>query len=311
VTRGGPAVFVGRATELELLLDHAPAPVVHLVGPPGAGKSALLAELRRRAPGRVGIGHGPGTGTAGALRLSWLRTALAEVAAGTGALTVVDEAMTHQRPLTLEELEVLATTLDRPEPVVLAVDDASDLDDTSVAELAWLGRRCASLSVVLTYRYPSAVIGRPIAALGTPIVLRLAPLDDDDVDALGGPDMAERTGGIPALVGAAHRAPAVTAAVAMQIARSRTRWMPEECWEVLRLSATLGSLSIGELATLIGRPLTEVLARVDQLIHAHLLIEGADGRVQHRSGLIRSAVAEQTSGVSGTHLRERLAAVGD
>jgi DNA-binding SARP family transcriptional activator len=307
--RNSAAVFVGRQQELELLMDRVPAPVVHLVGPPGAGKSALLTELRRRAPGRVGIGHC--AGTTGALRLTWLRTALAQVDAGSSSLTVVDQAMAEQRPLSLEDLEVLAAALDRPEPVILAVDDASDLDDISVAELAWLGRRCASLSVVLTYCYPSVVNGRPIAALGTPIVLRLAPLADEDVKELGDPDMGERTGGIPALVGAAHRTPAVTAAVAMQIARSRTRWMPEAGWEVLRLSAALGPLRAGELAALTGRPLTEILVCVDQLIHAHLLSEGPDGQVQHRSGLIRAAVAEQVSSASGIHLREQLAAFGD
>jgi hypothetical protein len=141
-------------------------------------------------------------------------------------------------------------------------------------------------------------------------VLRLAPLADEDVNELGDPDLGERTGGIPALVGAAHRAPEVAAAVAMQIARSRTRWMPESGWEVLRLSAALGSLRPEDLAALTGRPLTEILACVDQLIHAHLLTEDPPGHVRHRSGLIRSAVAAQVSGASGTHLRERLAAFG-
>jgi DNA-binding SARP family transcriptional activator len=308
--RRGSAVFVGRGTELDLLLDEAPAPLVHLVGPPGAGKSALLAELRRRAPSRVGVGHGPRAGSARALRLTWLRTVIADVDGGTDALVSVDAAMIQQRPLSLEELEVLAMALDRPEPVVLAVDEASDLDETSVAELAWLGRRCALLSVVLTYRYPSTVTDRPIEGLGTPIVLRLAPLADVDMKILDDPTLGERTGGIPALVGAAHRAPEVAVAVAMEIARSRTRWMPEACWEMLRLSAALGPLRPYDLAVLTGRPLAEVLTYIDQLIHAHLLTEDPGGLVRHRSSMIRAAVAEQVSSASGTHLRERLAAFG-
>lgn len=314
-TPGGVVGFVGRRMELDLLLDSSPVPVVHLVGPPGSGKSALLLELRRRAPGRVGIGHGPiGAARpdgASVLRLTWLRSALTEIGAGIEALAVVDAAMTQQRPMTIEELELLATAVDRPEPVVLAVDDASELDGSSVAELAWLGRRCASLSVVLAYRYPSEIAGRPIATLGSPVVLRLAPLAAAEVDELGEPDLTERTGGIPALVAAAHRPPEVTAAVAMQIARSRTHWMPEDGWEVLRLSAALGPLRVADLAALTGRPLTEVLTRVDQLIHAHLLTEEPDGYVRHRSALIRAAVAGQVSAASGTHLRARLAAVED
>jgi hypothetical protein len=307
--RGDSAVFVGRRTELELLLDESPVPLVHLVGPPGAGKSAVLAELRRRAAGRVGVGHG--AGAPGGLRLTWLRTALGQLATGSDALAAVDAAIMQQRPLSPDELETVAAALDRPEPVVLAVDDAADLDEDSVAELIWLGRRCPLLSVVLAYRYPSAVSGRPIAALGSPVVLRLGPLTDEDVDGLGTPDLGERTGGIPALIGAAHRAPEVATAVAMQIARSRTRFMPETAWEVLRLSAALGSLRVSDLAALTGRPLTEVLDCVDQLIHAHLLAEGPGGHVRHRSGLIRLAVAEQVSSASRMHLNERLAACGE
>ncbi|HEX8347473.1 MAG TPA: ATP-binding protein, partial [Actinoplanes sp.] len=307
--RGDTAVFVGRRTELELLLDEFPVPLAHLVGPPGAGKSAVLAELRRRAKGRVGVGHG--AGTPGGLRLTWLRTALTQLAAGPDALAAVDAAIMQQRPLSPEELETLAVALDRPQPVVLAVDDAADLDEVSVAELAWLGRRCPLLSVVLAYRYPSAVTGRPMAALGTPVVLRLGPLAEEDVEELGTPDLGERTGGIPALIGAAHRAPEVATAVAMQIARSRTRFMPEVAWEVLRLSAALGSLRVADLAALTGHPLTEVLDCVDQLIHAHLLTEGPGGHVRHRSGLIRLAIAEQVSSASRMHLNERLAACGE
>jgi hypothetical protein len=80
---------------------------------------------------------------------------------------------------------------------------------------------------------------------------------------------------------------------------------------VLRLSAALGSLRVVDLAALTGRPLTELLDCVDQLIHAHLLTEGPGGHVRHRSGLIRLAVAEQVSSASRMHLHERLAACGE
>ena len=51
-----------------------------------------------------------------------------------------------------------------------------------------------------------------------------------------------------------------------------------------------------------------MLACIDKLVHAHLLIEGADGQVGHRSSLIRDAVADQVSDASSRHLRDRLAA---
>ncbi|HYN92659.1 MAG TPA: BTAD domain-containing putative transcriptional regulator [Pilimelia sp.] len=300
--------FLGRDQEIDLILAAQPVPVVHVVGPIGAGKTELVAELARRAPGRVGVGRGPGS--AGALRLAWLRSALGQLGAPEAVLVAVDEAMADRRALSLEELGQVATVLDRRVPVVLAVDDAEDLDADSVTELAWLGQRCPMLCVTLTYRYPSQLTGRPVAALGAAVVLRLAPLAEEELEPAAEADLVERTGGIPALVAAVHRPPSVAASVAMHIARVRTRWMPEAGWEILRLCATLGSLRVGELAALTGLPLAEVLARVDQLVHAHLVAEGPGGHVRHRSGLIRDAVAEQVSTAHGMHLRERLAAIG-
>ncbi|OLB76755.1 MAG: hypothetical protein AUI14_17660 [Actinobacteria bacterium 13_2_20CM_2_71_6] len=55
-----PPSFVGRDAEVELILAAVPTRTLHLVGPPGAGKTALLGELARRAPGRVGIGSAAG-----------------------------------------------------------------------------------------------------------------------------------------------------------------------------------------------------------------------------------------------------------
>lgn len=295
--------FLGRNAEIELLLSNDQVPVVHLVGPSGAGKTALLDELRRRAPERVGIGHGPAS--AGALRLTWLHSALADLGVRGVVPATVEAAMAEQRALRREELAAVADTLCGPVPLLLAVDDAAALDEVSVAELAWLGRHCARLRVVLTYRYPSQIRERPIAGLGSPLVLRLSPLTELDLAPLD-PKLIERTGGVAALVAVADRSPAVTAAVAMQVARTRTEWMPEPSWEVLRLCAALGELTVDDLARLTGRPITDVLTCIDRLMHAHLLAEDADGHVRHRSTLIRDAVAEQVSSASSRHLRSQL-----
>jgi hypothetical protein len=118
----------------------------------------------------------------------------------------------------------------------------------------------------------------------------------------------ERSGGIPALVAAVSRPYEIALAVAMQIARLRTRWMPEPAWEVLRLCSALGPLRAADLVLLTGHSTADVLACVDRLIHAHLLAEGPDGEVRHSSTLIRDAVAEQVSSASSRHLREQLAA---
>lgn len=295
--------FLGRHHQMEALFEPATPSVVHVVGPVGAGKSAFVAELVRRAPGRVGIGH---AGSA-VFRLAWLRAVLTDLGAGPEVLAAVDGARPDQ-PLGPGELELIGTVFHGPERVFLAVDDAADLDSASVAELSWLGRHCPRLRIVLTYHYPSQVIDRPLAALNTTVVLRLGPLSAAELATLGDDRTAERSGGIPALVAVATRPPEIACAVAMQIARQRTRWMREPAWDVLRLCAVLGPLSAADLAPLTGRSIQEVLASVDELVHAHLLRDEPDGTVRHRSSLIRDAIREQVSQASSAHLREQLTA---
>jgi DNA-binding SARP family transcriptional activator len=297
--------FLGREAALRVLVEPDQPRVVHIVGPDGAGKSAFLDELSRHLVGRVGIGHG---GSSIAVhRLAWLRAALVQLGATPQVLAVVDAAV-PDRTLGREALELIGAMFERPEPVILAVDDAVDLDASSVAELSWLSRHYPSLRIVLTYRYPSQVATKPLAGLGTPVVMRLEPLTGEELAPFHDADVVELTGGIPALVAVARRLPEIRLAVAMQTARARTRWMPEPAWDVLRFCAVLGGLDATDLTVLTGRPMTEVLDCVDRLVHAHLLREDAHGLVGHRSSLIRDAVADQVSGVSSRALRERLAA---
>ncbi|WP_460491060.1 AAA family ATPase [Dactylosporangium cerinum] len=284
------AAFVGRVAELAVLADG--PGVIHVVGPAGAGKSALLARLREEASRRVGLGRGPGPG--GALRLGWLRTALHQL--GRPADQALDAAMGERRPLRPAELDAIAGDL---RGCVIAVDDAEHLDADSVSELRWLRER--GPRVVVSYRYPSAITDRPLHALDADLVLRLDPLGEHDLPA----DVLAASGGIPALILPGDAA--LAGAVAMHLARLRTRWMPPAAWEILRLTAALGTLRVEQLAATGGLDLDEVLTAVDRLVHAHLLVEGPGGSVRHRSDLIRSAVAAQISAAHGHHLRDRLA----
>src|SRR4051794_6117050 len=188
--------FVGRITQVRMLIEPDSPPVTHVVGPHGAGKSAFLAELARHAPGRVGVGHG--ASSVGALRLSWLQAALAELSAEPDVVAVVNAA-DPDRPLGRDQMEIIAGAFAGTAPVFLCVDDAGHLDAASVAELAWLSRHCPALKIVLTYAYPSEISGRPVAGLGTPVVLRLHPLTADELRPIGDGAL-EETGGIPALV---------------------------------------------------------------------------------------------------------------
>ncbi|MER7279649.1 BTAD domain-containing putative transcriptional regulator [Dactylosporangium sp. NPDC000244] len=293
----GPSGFVGRVAELEALA--AGPDVVHVAGPAGAGKSALLGRLRELYPDVVGLGRGPGPG--GALRLGWLRTVLHQL--GAPADAVLDAAMAERRHLLPGELDEIAGRLPRGTVrAVVAIDDAEHLDADSVAELRWLRER--GVRVVVSYRYPSAIAERPLGALDADLVLRLAPLTAADLPS----DVLEASGGIPGLVTAARElGPQLSGEVAMHLARQRTRWMPPAAWEILRLTAALGSLRVEQVAAAGGLELDDVLGAVDQLVHAHLLVEGPGGHVRHRSGLVRTAVAAQVSAARGQHLRARLA----
>jgi len=115
----------------------------------------------------------------------------------------------------------------------------------------------------------------------------------------------DASGGIPALVAVPDD---LAGEVAMHLARQRTRWMPPASWEILRMTAALGSLRVEQLAAVGGLDLDDVLAAVDQLVHAHLLVEGPGGHVRHRSELIRSAVATQVSAARSQNLHTKLAA---
>jgi DNA-binding SARP family transcriptional activator len=304
-TTAAAAPFFGRDTEIDLILSGSHLPVVHVVGPIGAGKSALLAELARRAPGRVGVGRGPGS--AAALRLTWLYSALSSLGGDADLLGTVDRAMSEGRSLAYDELARVAALLDRPTDVVIAIDDAEGLDEGSVTELNWLRHRRGRLRVVLAYRYPSAIVGTPVATLDDGAVLRLAPLTGPELAAAGRPELFERTGGIPALVAAESGPPEVAGSVAMHVARVRTRWMPSAGWDVLRLTATLGTLRIEQVCALTGLPVAEVLEVLDQLVHAHLIVDDPSGLIRHSSTLVRDAVAGQVSGVHTRHMRRRLA----
>ncbi|WP_433059263.1 BTAD domain-containing putative transcriptional regulator [Dactylosporangium sp. CS-033363] len=289
--------FVGRSAELEALAYG--ADVVHVAGPAGAGKSALLGRVRELFPGAVGLGRGPGPG--GALRLGWLRTVLHQL--GVGADGVLDAAMSERRHLRPAELDGIAgRLLGREQRALIAIDDAEHLDADSVAELRWLQER--GVRVAVTYRYPSAIAERPLGALEAGLVLRLAPLTAEELPG----ELLDASGGIPALVTAARELqPELAREVAMHLARQRTRWMPPAAWEILRLTAALGSLRVEQVAAAGQLELDEVLSAVDQLVHAHLLVEGPGGHVRHRSGLVRGAVAAQVSAARGQHLRARLA----
>ena len=264
------AHFFGRTREIALILN-ASARVVHLTGPVGSGKSALLAALTRRAPGRVGVGTA--LGAPETLRLTFLRSVLLQLGVET---STVDSAMAAQRLLSVAELFDIASLL--PEPSLIGVDGAEKLDARSVSELGWLRDNCPQATIVLAYRSPSSIVDRPAAALPADLVVRLAPLS---VDELGDPELYARTGGIPALVADWD---------AVHLAQQRMRSMPPVAGDILRLLAEDGTVAVGELAARLDEPVEEVLA---ELLHVQLVVEDGPGHVRHSSTVIRDIFRDE------------------
>ncbi|HEX8629266.1 MAG TPA: ATP-binding protein, partial [Catenuloplanes sp.] len=302
----GPHDFIGRRDEIDLILASPPVPLLHVVGPPGAGKSALLAEVRRRAPGRVALGSVVGTG---ALRLSWLHDLVTQLGIGGPPAHAVQRAMAAGRSLFREELAELADVLRERGPLVLAIDDAARLDEQSAAELAWLTRCGGELCLALALRPEAQLAELPVARLHGAAVLHLRRLTHAEFRGTRDPDAAESSGGIPALLAALHQPRRVAVATAVHLVGLRTRGLPEAAGRILRTCAALGSLRVDQIATLTDLPLPEVLRCTDQLVLAELVDEGPGGHIRHSSELVRAALAEQVSSAHTMYLRQRLKAV--
>lgn len=301
--------LVGREPQLAMLdreFDQAaggPARLVVISGEPGIGKSALLEAWSERVmvAGALVIGI-CGDPTGRDLPLQPLFDALATRLQPSGPVASSDEQpqatyLGDQAALRgrlyldiLEQFRQIAST----RPLVLTVDDAQDVDQSTINWMQFAIKRSTALLVVLTVRTPIR------AALGPDLspttIIELGPLDLTAAEHLVGQSQAatnyERSGGNPLYLIELARSPAgVIPAAVLDNARERADSLGEAALTV-RTAAVLGiEVDIDLVAVCVSRPVRLVLDDLEAAVAAHLLIESGIG-FAFVHDLVREALAQ-------------------
>ena len=224
----------------------------------------------------------------------------------------------------VEAFVSLAERLALAGPVLVTVEDLHWADPSTLLALDHLGRRLADVPLVLlgTLRpsSPSTELARVVDGLvgrGGPLLV-LGPLDEAAVAALveeiagarPGPGLLGTTAGAagnPLLVKELVRALGAEGALRLAggVADVGERVIPpsfrflvlrqlstlaEPTLHVLRVASVLGtSFSVGDLATVLGRPAAQLLQPVDEALRAGILGEAGE-HLAFRHELVREAV---------------------
>jgi DNA-binding CsgD family transcriptional regulator len=316
-------VLVGRAAErqaLDRLLDDARAgrsAVLGLVGEPGIGKTALLDDIVARATGMNvlaarGVESEAAVPFAGLAEL--LRPALhaldhipaPQAAALAGSLALGPAVSQDRFAIGAATLSLLAAHAEQ-HPLLVAVDDAHQLDGPSAAALLFAARRLVADPIAVVFAVRE---GEPSLLDGSDLpVLRLGGLDEDAAAQLlpraGGRAvrrMHEATGGNPLalleLAAEVAELPPVDAPVPLptRIAAAFLRRYDEldgPARQLLQLVAAADVRDVGVLTRAAGDLGTAIgaLAPAEEAG----LVDITDGRVEFRHPLVRSAVYQQAS----------------
>jgi DNA-binding CsgD family transcriptional regulator len=300
-------------SELERLSDGTESVVV-VDGAAGMGKSRLLAEVAAIARGLgIRVGSSAADPSETVVELAALLAALFDGAApvlGPGELGAL-HAQPEQRFWLLRDLQQLLERAALASPLLISVDDAQWADGGTVAAIRTLPMRLMGLPIawVIALRPPREAT--PLAhALGQlkregARTITLGPLDGDAVvrlatDVLAAqPDqsilrqLAEADGNpfliVETLLGLQEemRIRVVDGRAALldgplprrvhQRMRERLGRLSDEASEAVTVAASLGRrFTFDELARTLGRPASDLLAPVGELLEANLLVERDD-----------------------------------
>ena len=312
--------------ELERLADGAEA-VILVEGAAGMGKSRLLAEVAAIARNLgVKTGSSAADPSETVVELATLFGALFDgsdpLLDSADLATLPSQA--EQRFWLLRDLQQLLERAALETPLLIAIDDAHWADGGTVAALRTLPMRLMGLPIawLVAFRTPreTTALVRALEQLRQEgaETIALGPLDDEAVgrlaaDVLGAqPDQSileqlSEAGGSPFLVvetllGLDEEGQIrIVDGRAQQIDRQRPRRVSErmrerlgrlsdEASDAVTVSASLGrTFTFDELARTLGRPASDLLGPVDELLDANLLVE-RDAKLAFWHDLTREAV---------------------
>lgn len=327
--------FVGRTEELGALLEIArgntgSTTAAIVVGPPGSGKSRLLAEASARIDNRVVLeiaGHEAERGVPLAAAASLLR-ALAEVPGDGERLDRILFGTADARSAPLEPIRVFEAAhraLASVGPAAVTVDDLQWLDPLSASLCHFLIRAAASerstLSILAASRDLAdadafAAALAPVLSAGTPVTVELGPLAPADgialarslesaIDDSEAEDLWRRAGGSPFWLEVLVRGGDDVDAA--RVLTARLRGARADATEVLGVLAVLGRPAApAELGSIQGWSRRRLWQALRELVDRAVAIEER-GVVRLAHDLVRAAALAELSPEGRRSLHQRLA----
>jgi len=324
------APLIGRRAELNRLealageaCDSALAIVV-VEGEDGAGKTRLLDELAARLPGiRLGRSacselerHLPYVPLASALREALGSSAIA--GAGLPALAAVFPELGPGPPVSPQSeaaaLESVVGLWRAHAPLVLLIDDLHWSDPATLAALAYLHRRAATIpgAVIATMRSEEALTSHDLHRLPASARIALAPLSPVELAEAGLEHLHVPTQGHPRLVAAAlsagdDRGQLVASLADVLLARCRAEG--PEAYSLLICASVLDQpFDPAALAQVAGKGLDEVLGHLE-LLREHRVLDAVGFAYRFRYEMVSEVLRQSLSPARRRFLTERTAVV--